>query len=144
MFNPPELEVCTHCHQVITTPGNAVVRHVDTIEKLYAISFNDLKQRTKEGHIAYARNHLWLMLCIEENWSYPRIARLTKHDHTSVLSGIRQIAHNFFGTHKKASLFTITKAYWLTVGLSEEEANAKAEKRAPLRGSNIRRGTRRT
>lgn len=144
MNNVPQYEVCGHCNQVISSPGTAVVHHVQTIEKLYGFSFKEIKQKTKIGHIAYARNHFWLLLCVEASWSYPRIARLTGHDHTSVLSGIRWISREFFGTPLKSSLFTITKAYWLAVGLSEEEANAKAEERAPLRGSNIHAGTRKS
>lgn len=144
MTNTPQMEVCRHCNQVITTTGVAVTRHLNTMEKLYGFTFKELKEKTKAEHITYARNHFWLLMCIEERWSYPRIARLTKHDHTSVLSGIRWIAREFFGTARNASLYTITKAYWLSAGLSDEEATTRAEERAPLRGSNIRRGTRGT
>lgn len=126
------LEVCGCCGQVIPKIGyGAVIRHAKTIEELYGFSLEDLKTPGKRRRLAQARQHFWLLLCVEEEWSYPRAGEVTGHEYTTVLSGLRSICHEFFGTSKrKANLYEMVKAYWLAVGLSEELADAKAKKRA--------------
>lgn len=137
----PEFEICPHCQQTVAKKGSILPKHSETVQKLYGFSLKELKEKTKARHITYARNHLWLLLCVEGGWSYPRIGYEFKFDHTSVLSGIRSIAHEFLNTPKRASLFTIVNAYWLTLGLSEEEAYAKAVERALLHGGALPKGT---
>lgn len=125
-----KLSICECCKQVITekTKGS-LEHHTDTIKRLYGFSLDDLKVHNKMSHLVYARQHFWLLLCMESEWSYTRIGHITDHQYTSVMYGIRMISNNFFNTPKKAPLYDMCKAYWLAVGLTEEEANAKAKKR---------------
>lgn len=130
MWNKPKLSVCRCCGQVITDwKYNTSERHIATIERLYGFTLKDLKSPRKTKYLVEARNHFWLLLCIEEEWSFNRAGNLTKNQYTSVMYGLRAVSRDFFGTPKKASIYEIAKAYWLAVGLSEEEANAKAKKR---------------
>lgn len=126
-----KLKYCDCCGQVITTHlSNAPERHINTIKELYGVSLLQMKTKTKQRNIVEARQHFWLLLCVEDEWSTPRAGRKTgDHDHTTVVYGIRQFAHHLLGTDKKASISEIVKAYWLAVGMPEEFANERAEKR---------------
>lgn len=131
MLRPVKFQRCDSCGQVITYWRNdPVERHANTIERLYGFTLKDLKSSRKTKYLVEARNHFWLLLCIEDEWSYPRAGHITGHQYTSVMHGLRAVSRDFFGTPKKASIYEIAKAYWLAVGLPEEEADAKAKKRA--------------
>ena len=124
------LQICNCCGQVITGHlRDAAERHLKTIDSLYGVSFQDIKTPNKNRHIVEARHHFWFLVCVEDEWSTPRAARKTGHDHTTAIYGIRMFAHKLLGTHKRASIPTIVKAYWLAVGLSEKEADEKAKAR---------------
>lgn len=126
-----KFEICNCCGQVITKhTGEAGERHLRTIDALYGVTFDDIKGHNKTSYIVEARQHFWFLLCVEDEWSFPRAGKKTGHDHTTVVYGVKKFARELLGTHKRASIQTIVKAYWLAVGLTEEEANAKAKARA--------------
>lgn len=79
MWNKPKLSVCRCCGQVITDwKYNTSERHIATIERLYGFTLKDLKSPRKTKYLVEARNHFWLLLCIEEEWSFNRAGNLTK------------------------------------------------------------------
>jgi hypothetical protein len=111
------------------------------MQKLYGFTLEQLKTKSKDSPLVYARQHFWLLLCMEESWSYPRICKISGHDYTTVIYGVRAASREFFGTPKKASLYEMCFAYWNAVGLSEEECHAKAEARAKATRNPIRPGS---
>lgn len=123
-------ERCPSCNQVITSGGRgAIEKHSDTVQRLLGYSLQELKTKTKTGHMVYARQYFWLLLVVEDDWSFPRAARATGHDHTTVMYGVRKIAKELLGLKKGSSIAQIVKAYWLAAGFTEEFANEKAQKR---------------
>lgn len=130
-MKPLEMCTCEACGQVIVkTPRDGLQRHLMTIERIYGYTLKDLSKQSKVRPLVIARNHFWLLMCIEEEWSYPRAGAKTKHTHTTVMHGVRETAHEFLGISKKAKLPEIVKAYWLAVGMTEEYAQERANRRA--------------
>lgn len=120
-------EICPCCKQVITDKGRgAIEKHSETILKLYGFTLKELQVKTKTGYIVEARNYFWLLLIVEDNWSFPRAAKVTGHDHTTTMHGVRKLARELLGVRYKASRFEIVKAYWIAVGMDEESAHKKA------------------
>ena len=123
-------EICPSCQQVITVKGKgAVEKHTDTVFKLYGCTLADIKTKTKAGYVAYARQYLWLLLVVEDEWSFPRAAKLTGHDHSTAMHGVQKLAQELLGLPRKSPIFDIIKAYWIAAGMDEKAAHAKASQR---------------
>lgn len=130
-MSPIKMCMCGTCGQVIVkSPKDALQRHLKTIERIYGLALEDLSKQSKVRHLVIARNHFWLLMCVEEEWSHFRTGAKTGHTYTSVMYGVRMAAHELLGTSKKAKLPEIVKAYWLAVGMSEEYAQERANRRA--------------
>lgn len=94
--------------------------HIHQTAKAFGIKPQDLTGPSKRQKFVQPRKSVWLTLICEpigfKNGqpiyrSLPAIARhFNDRDHTTVLSGVRTLSAELYGTHPKASLAEIREA----------------------------------
>ncbi|WP_299198258.1 MULTISPECIES: hypothetical protein [Pseudomonadota] len=120
------LDICPCCGQTVAkNPAQRKQKHIDAIEQLYDVTFEEMSSRTKIHRISLARNHYWFLLVVEERWSLTRAGASTGHGAQPALQGTRRIANQLLGTHMKMSLDDIRIAYWKNLGFSDEQIEEK-------------------
>jgi hypothetical protein len=63
------------------------------IEALTGVTFDEMIKPGKFAEIVHARAELFARLVFEAGWSYARVARYFKCDHTSVIHSLRRRAY---------------------------------------------------
>jgi hypothetical protein len=121
-----QLGICPCCGQTVAkNPAQRKQKHINAIDQLYDVSFDEMNSRTKVHRVSLARNHYWFLLVVEERWSLTRAGASTGHGPQPALQGTRKIANQLLGTHMKMSLDDIRIAYWKSLGYSDEEIEEK-------------------
>lgn len=117
------VERCSSCGQLTwKTTAQSSKRHLETIERIYGFTLEELKFKRGPALPNQARQHYWFLLVIEDYWSLARAGSRTGHKHHAVLYGIRKFAtEHIKGCHFKMNIQDIRIAYYRQAGYSEEE-----------------------
>lgn len=57
----------------------------------HAVPLRAIKSRVQAPHIVWARWNAWTAMREALGWSYPHIAAITGHDHSTVMHGIKKV-----------------------------------------------------
>jgi len=58
------------------------------VAKKYKLTKQEILSKTRRADVVRARSLYWHLLRHVADWSYPRIGRITGHDHTTVSYGV--------------------------------------------------------
>lgn len=113
--------ICEKCRCTIVNPkAVSAAEFADTQIEL-------MKQRSKAADVVRVRNAFWFYLTIVEGVTYSQAGRVTGHDHTSVMHGVRRYAQENHGAPPKATREQLAESY-----MAHLERNAASFPQPPV------------